>query len=163
MHWTAGFRLGYISNIIGPPPVSGVVSSKCMDTGCANQTARRVRRTALGLCVLIIAVVGVWSAGLLAGRPALPLAGSGGTDRVFAANEGRVLAAITNAFGGLKYNQMMLIEAVGEDWLAEGWHPTNGLLLLPTLEPVAWIPTKGILGRRRLPYMAWFQITALPE
>jgi len=86
-----------------------------------------------------------------------------GTDRVFAANEGRVLAAITNAFGGLKYNQMMLSEAVGEDWLAEGWHPTNGLLLLPTLEPVAWIPTKGILGRRRLPYMAWFHITALPE
>jgi hypothetical protein len=129
----------------------------------ANRVTRGITRTAFGLCFLAVVVVLIWSTGLLAGWPTLPLASRDGTERVFPLPESQAVAAITNAFERLKYNQMMLSGAVGEDWLGEGWHPTNGFLLLPTLEPVAWIPTKGFLGRRRLPYMAWFHITALPE
>ena len=138
------------------------VSSRRMRGIRADRMSKVITRTALGLCFFVVALAAAWSAGLLAGWPALPLAGKSGSERVFAVGEGQAVAAITNAFHGLQYHQMMLTEAVGEDFLAEGWHPTNGFLLLPTLEPTAGIPTKGLLGRRQLPYLAWFHITTAP-
>jgi hypothetical protein len=92
----------------------------------------------------------------------LPLSDKVGTQRTYPVSEAYALTAISNAFRLFSYNEMMLSEAVGEDWLAEGWHPTNGFLLQPTLEPTAYIPTKGLLGSRHLPYLAWFHITTTP-
>src|SRR2546421_7784105 len=100
-----------------------------MSASRADEVSRTVTRTALGLSGLIVAVFIAWCMGLLAGWPALPLSDKRGTERVFAVPEGRALAAITNAFREVCYCQMILSVAVGQDWLAKGWHPTNGFLL----------------------------------
>jgi hypothetical protein len=119
-------------------------------------------RLVVGTCLAGFILAIAWSVGALAGWPSLPLSDKVGSKLTFHADEARIDAAITNAFDGLRYNQMMLSDAVGGDWLAEGWHPTNGFLLQPTLEPIACIPTRGVLGRRQLPYLAWFHITTSP-
>jgi hypothetical protein len=128
----------------------------------AINKATVLRRAVLILCGAGIVLAVAWSVGGLAGSPALPLSDKAGTQCTYPISEAHVIAAITNALGLARYNEMMLTEAVAGDWLAEGWHPTNGFLLRPTLEPTAHIPTKGLLGRRQLPYLAWFHITTTP-
>jgi hypothetical protein len=128
----------------------------------ATHRATVITGAVLGLCGLGIALAIVWCAGGLAGVPALPLSDKAGTQRTFPISKAQATAAISNAFELARYNEMMLTEAVGGDWLAEAWHPTNGFLLQPTLEPTARIPTRGLLGRRQLPYLAWFHITTTP-
>ncbi len=118
-----------------------------------------VTRTVLVLCGVGIVLAVGWCVGALAGSPALPLSDKGGSQRTYPVSEAHAVAAITNAFRLFSYNEMMLTEAIGNDSLAEGWHPTNGFLLLPTLEPTARIATRGLLGHRQLPYLAWFHIT----
>lgn len=129
----------------------------------AANKANLVTRVVLVLCGVGMGFAVAWSVGALAGSPALPLSDKGGSQRTYPISEARAIATITNAFGLARYNGMMLTEAVSGDWLAEGWHPTNGFLLLPALEPTARIPTKGLLGGRQLPYLAWFHITTTPN
>jgi hypothetical protein len=86
----------------------------------------------------------------------------GGTSRTFATSSVLVARGISNAFRDFDYHQMMLSDAAGSDFLAPGWHPTNGFLLHPTLDPIAMVPMKGVLGTRQLPYEAYFHITVNP-
>ncbi|HWX18444.1 MAG TPA: hypothetical protein VN578_00930 [Candidatus Binatia bacterium] len=130
-----------------------------MSKARADRTASLIKRVSLTLSLLGIGLAAAWATGILAGWPALPAANKTGAEDVFPEEEGKVLLAITNALGGLKYSQMMLEGALGNDWLVTGWHPTSGFLLLPAGQPVAWIPTWGPIGKRRLPYLAWFHIT----
>jgi hypothetical protein len=133
-----------------------------MSKSPADKISASVIRAALAFGVLVGVFVVVWGAGLLAGWPALPLSDKAGTERIFPVGESQTLTAITNAFEVFHYRQMMLTDAVGSDWMADDWHPTNGILLLPTLEPIASIPTRGLLGHRRLPYSATFHVTTSP-
>lgn len=54
-----------------------------------------------------------------------------GTTNVFDADQATVQSAVTNAFAGGRYNDMLLSRAAGHDYLERGWHPTNGFLLQP--------------------------------
>ena len=74
----------------------------------------------VGLCAILGVTAGCANAG-----PTI------GTVRVFSAPEAEVYSAITNAFGQGNYNDMVLSTAVGNDFLAHGWHPTNGFVLFP--------------------------------
>ena len=109
----------------------------------------------LGLIGLLVA----WGTGAFAGKPILPLSNRDGTERVFPVSRDKAIAAITNAFAHFRYRQMMLTEAVGSDYLAAGWHPTDGFLLCPGSAPIATVRTKGVMGKRLLPYEAYFHIT----
>jgi hypothetical protein len=112
----------------------------------------------LAMCLVISGFI-AWATGVFAGRPCLPLSDAKGTERIFAANDSEVRTAISNAFNQFKYHDLMLTDPIGSDWLAPGWHPTNGFLLLPTVGIVGMVPTIGILGKRELPYVATFHIT----
>jgi hypothetical protein len=78
----------------------------------------------VGVCAIVGLIVSCASAGNATG-PTL------GSVRAFEANEAEVDSAITNAFASGRYRDMMLSEAAGHDYLAHGWHPTNGYLLQP--------------------------------
>jgi hypothetical protein len=113
---------------------------------------------------LALAMTGfiVWASGALAGKPCLPLSDAKGTECVFTASASEVGSAITNAFRLFKYHDLMLTDAIGSDYMAPTWHPTNGFLLLPTTSTLCTVPTAGVLGRRQLPYLATFHITVKP-
>lgn len=96
--------------------------------------------TALLAVAGTIAAVSCASSGAV-GHPAV------GTARAFDASEEHVNSAITNAFGSGQYCDMLLGQAAGHDFLARGWHPTNGFLLQP-----------GIFS----PYRAYFHIVVVP-
>ena len=68
---------------------------------------------------------------------------SPGTVRTLEASEEHVNSAIASALGSGRYCDMLLGPAAGHDYLARGWHPTNGFLLQP-----------GIYS----PYRAYFHI-----
>ncbi|HTJ00013.1 MAG TPA: hypothetical protein VL527_14115 [Dongiaceae bacterium] len=104
----------------------------------------------------------IWVAGGLAGKPTVPTSTPNGTVRVFPVNEAHALGAISNAFQLAHYHEMMLCDAIGSDYLEENWHPTNGLVLLPTFENLGSVPTAGLLGSRKLEYSAVFYITTHP-
>ncbi|SRR5258706_2281874 len=92
----------------------------------------------------------------------LPLADPNGTEKVVAVSEPQVLTAISNAFRLFRYHDMMLPDAVGSDYMAVNWSPTNGSVLLPTLSALGTVSTRGIIGTRRLEYLATFHITTAP-
>jgi hypothetical protein len=101
-----------------------------------------------------------WLSGLFIGEPLSETSDQTGSSRTFWAKETQTMGAITNAFRLFRYHEMMLSDAVGTDYLAPDWHPTNGLILLPTTSIIAKVPSKGFFGTRQLAYVASFHITA---
>ena len=101
----------------------------------------------------------------LGDNPSLPLADKKGTARFFVSNEAETIAAITNAFANYRYRGMSLYDAIGQDYLALDWHPTNGFVLEPVVIVSGSITNiaVGTLIKRRLPYIAYFHIVAVPN
>jgi hypothetical protein len=116
---------------------------------------------ALAVAAMVVALAIAWMRGAFAGKPTLGLAGRDGISRQFPVGEADSIIAVTNAFDLFKYKGMLLEEAVGSDYLAENWHPTNGFLLDPQ-KAIAQVSMKGLFGHRTVPYMAWFHITITP-
>ena len=119
-------------------------------------------RLTLVTLMLIGAVVGIFTGctrNVAGGNSALPLSGSNGTSRNFAASPDRVANAVTNAFLEGKYRGMFLSPAQDNAYLVDGWHPTNGLVLFPIMGDIASVPlTSGVT----VPYWCAFYITIAP-
>jgi hypothetical protein len=80
---------------------------------------------------LIIFIIAIGCGVIIAQPTKLTSEPTIGTVRIFEASEVDVNSAITNAFGSNRYNDMLLGQAIGHDFLARSWHPTNGFLLQP--------------------------------
>ncbi len=128
---------------------------------CGKLATMKARWVVLALALAMTGFI-VWASGALAGKPCLPLSDAKGTERVFMASESEMGSAITNAFHFFKFHDLMLTDAIGSDWMAPNWHPTNGFLLIPTTSTIGTVPTAGVLGRRQLPYLATFHVTVRP-
>ena len=67
MHWTAGFRVCYMSDVIGPPPVMSIVKH--------HHSMKRLKRVLAGIFSLGLGVSAIWLAvaAYRAGRDLAPL------------------------------------------------------------------------------------------
>ena len=98
----------------------------------------------------------------IGGKPALPPSDKSGTARIFDASEAETIAAITNAFADLRYRGMKLDNAVGRQYLAPRWHPTNGFVLFPLMASSITNVPLGRVDGPRVPYAACFHIITVP-
>jgi hypothetical protein len=122
---------------------------KHRSNGLVNKIA--VMATLVGLAVgCACAAIG--------GKPALLSSDKSGTTRVFGPSEVETIAAITNAFGDLRYRGMKLDDAVGRQYLAPRWHPTNGFALFPLMASAITNVPLGSVDGPRVPYVACFHI-----
>lgn len=84
------------------------------------------------------------------------LANKNGTERTFAADQGKTTSAVKAAFDELRHHSMM-IEPVDASQSTADWHVTNGFLLIPTTEPVSFVSLKKG-GETDVPYFGTFHI-----
>lgn len=132
--------------------------------------ARRLERGLLAVRgiahKLALAGVAVWlttgcAAGVVGGKPRLPLSGKGGSHRVLQASAPATISAITNAFANFQYRGMALYDAGRwRDVLPR--QPTSGFLLCPLdLNGITNIPV-GHASATYVPYVPYFHIYATP-
>ena len=98
---------------------------------------------------------------VVGGNPTLTAASSNGTSRVFEGTEAKMRAAITNAFDGLGYHDMLFvpIDPTVPFTVPPGKVVTNGFELLHGLQAASTVPLDN---GKSLPYDADFYITTGP-
>ncbi|HWH69920.1 MAG TPA: hypothetical protein VNT26_11070 [Candidatus Sulfotelmatobacter sp.] len=99
--------------------------------------------------------------GVVGGNPTLAAASSNGTSRFFEGTEAEIGAAITNAFDGVGYHDMLFvpIDPTVPFTVPPGRVVTNGFELLHGLQAASTVPLDN---GKSLPYDADFYITIEP-
>ncbi len=114
-----------------------------------------------GSSTLLLAGLLGCTRGAVGGNPTLAAAGSNGTSRVFEGTEAEIGAAITNAFEGPGYHDMLFvpIDPTVPFTVPPGKVVTNGFELLHGLQVASTVPLDN---GKSLPYDADFYITVGP-